>query len=67
MLTCTEPAVALDGKYPIGKAADLLGIHRNTLRRYVDKGLIRTGNFRHGRRQRFLYGREILRFWKARL
>lgn len=66
-MTAIEPTVALTARYPIGQAADLLGIHRNTLRRYSDEGLIKFGNRRFGRMERFYLGSEIIRFWRSQL
>lgn len=38
MITSIEPRVSLSGRYPAGEAAQLLGIHRNTLKKYTDAG-----------------------------
>ena len=35
-----EPNIDMNGRYPIGKAASLLGIDRSTLRRHTDMGLV---------------------------
>lgn len=51
-------------RYPIGKAAKLLGIHRDTLRKKADDGLIKYGISRDNMRKFFL-GSEINRYWKA--
>lgn len=66
-MSTTEPKVEMNGRYPIGQAAALLGIHRNTLRRYNDEGYIKSGNRRVGRCVRFFLGSEILRFWKSQM
>lgn len=66
-MTATEPNVALTGRYPIGEAAELLGVHRNTLRRWADAGEIKCGNRRVGRMSKFFLGSELLRFWRAQL
>lgn len=63
-MTTEEPNVSLTGRYSIGEASALLGVSRNTLRGYADRGLIRFGIRRESMR-RFFEGREILRFWKA--
>lgn len=67
MITAIEPQVALNGRYSIGQAAALLGIHRNTLRRYNDNGYIKNGVRKAGGNRRFFLGSEILRFWRAQL
>lgn len=60
-MTCDVPAVKADSKYPIGKAAKLLGIHRGTLRRKAQAGEIESLFF-----DRLVFsGKEILRFWRS--
>ena len=66
MITPTEPTVADTGMYSVTEACQALGIHRNTLRRYIVEGLIKCG-FRRLNRRRFFYGREIKRCWRAQL
>ena len=66
-MTQFEPRVSASGRYPIGQAAQILGVHRNTLRRYNDQGLIKSGNRRFGRMEKFFLGSEILRFWRAHI
>ena len=66
-MTQIEPKVSTSGRYPIGQAAQILGVHRNTLRRYNDQGLIKSGSRRIGRMDRFFLGSEILRFWRAHM
>ena len=61
-----EPKAVLNNRYTIEEAAELLGIHRNTLLRYVKLGLLRCG-FRRNNRRKFFLGSEIIRFWKAQL
>lgn len=62
MITSIEPSVNPTARYTINETCSILGIHRNTLRAYVNAGYIRTTAKVHG--QRFK-GTEILRFWKA--
>ena len=64
MITSIEPQVSLSGRYPAGEAAQLLGIHRNTLKKYTDAGAIKCG-FRRESGRKFYAGSEILRFWEA--
>lgn len=66
MITELEPAVSTTGRYSIEKTAKVLGIHRHTLRRYTDSGLIKCG-FRRESARKFYLGSEILRFWKAQM
>lgn len=61
-MTPTEPQVAMTGRYPIGKAAQLLGIHRNTLRRYTENRLIRAHIKSSGRL--YFLGRDLTRLWR---
>lgn len=63
-MIATEPEVSLTGRYPIGQAAEILGVSRNTLRKYSDLGMIKTGHRRTGKMERFFLGSEILRFWR---
>ena len=65
-MTPHEPRVAATDRYTITQAAELLGIHRNTLGRYSMQGLIKCG-FRRPTGRKFFTGREILRFWNAQL
>ena len=51
------------GRYSVNETCELLGIHRNTLRRYTDAGEIRC-DFRSTFRK-FYTGLEIVRFWNA--
>lgn len=62
-----EPKVSPTSRYSIGEAAEILGVHRNTLRRHtnVSDG-IRCQFFKSNKRK-FYTGLEILRFWRASL
>ena len=61
-----EPRVKEASRYSLEEASKLLGMHRNTLLKYANKGIIKTG-IRRSNSRRFYLGREILRFWKAQL
>lgn len=63
-MTTEEPKVTPTGRYSSNEAAKALGIHRNTLRSYTDKGYIRC-KFRRNTYRPFYMGSEILRFWRA--
>lgn len=58
------PQVSVTGRYSIGQTCAALGIHRNTLRSYTDRNIIRCG-IRRGSGKKFYTGAEIQRFWKA--
>jgi len=59
-----EPQVSRNGRYNIEDTCRLLGIHRNTLMRYVKKGRICFG-IRRSTTRKYFTGSEILRFWKS--
>ncbi len=65
-MTALAPNVSECGRYSISQASKALAIHRNTLREYTVQGLIKCG-FRRESGRRFYEGREILRFWNARM
>ena len=58
------PNVADSARLTIGKTAELLGIHRGTLREHAKQGFIKYGTNRHNGRK-FFNGSEIKRYWKA--
>lgn len=57
-----QPDVRPAGRYTINETCELLGIHRNVLRRYTNAGLIKCGH-RAADYRKFYTGLEILRFW----
>ena len=57
-----RPKVEPTGRYSIGQASALLGVHRNTLGRWTRSGLIRCG-LRKNNYRKYYTGVEILRFW----
>lgn len=61
-MTGIKPNVQPAGRYTITETCALLGIHRNTLRRYTADGLIRC-NMHKTTFSKFYTGLEILRFW----
>lgn len=63
-MTTEQPKVTATGRYPIGKAADALGIDRSTLRRAYLRGDIRARVSRANGRLVF-EGKEILRYYNA--
>lgn len=66
MITSVEPNVAANGRYTVGQTCAVLGIHRNTLQKYTEAGLIKCG-FRRETARKFYVGSEIVRFWRAQL
>ena len=66
MITSEEPKVSPTGRYSIGQASAVLGIHRNTLFRYTEQGFIRCG-YRRNTLKKFYSGSEIIRFWKSQV
>lgn len=57
------PVVSPTSRYTITETCNLLGIHRNSLRKYTDTGRIKCGT-RIGTAKRFYLGSEIIRFWQ---
>ena len=66
MITPIEPIVNELGRYSVMETCAALGIHRNSLRKYTEQGLIKCG-FRKLSARKFYSGREILKFWRAQL
>lgn len=66
MITSIEPKVNEAGRYSVTETCAVLGIHRNSLRKYTELGLIKCG-FRKLTARKFYAGREILKFWRAQL
>lgn len=66
MITPFEPAVSDTGRYSVMETCKVLCIHRNSLRKYTEQGLIRCG-FRKLTGRKFYQGREIRNFWRAQL
>lgn len=66
MISPVEPNVNELGRYSVMETCAALGIHRNSLRKYTEQGLIKCG-FRRLSARKFYSGREILKFWRAQL
>ena len=61
-MTANEPLVAPNSRYSIEETCRLLGIHRNSLKKYTDEGRIKSG-IRKSTGRRFYLGSEISKFW----
>lgn len=66
-----EPQIPDNARYPIGMAAQVLGLNRCTLRKKTKEGLIKCGHRRMGKKietcRKFYIGAEIKRFWRSQL
>lgn len=60
----SEPVTVPTSRYSIKETAEILGISRNTLKKYTDLGYIRCG-FRKNTFKKFYTGLEIQRFWRV--
>lgn len=65
-MTAEEPKVTETGRYNVTETCAILGVHRNTLRRYTELGQIKVG-FRRTSARKFYTGKDILKFWRATL
>ncbi len=65
-MTTQEPQVSPSGRYSVTETCRFLGIHRNTLQRHTEKGLIKCG-FRRSTFKKFYKGSEILRYFRAEI
>lgn len=62
----TEPKVADNGRYTVTETCKALGIHRNTLRRWVQAGKMKV-KFRRIDNRKVFEGSEIKRAWRVAL
>lgn len=60
----TKPAIDPKGRYGVVDTAKLLGIHRTTLWRWVDKGWLRPA-MRKVNNRTFFLGADIIAAWEA--
>lgn len=63
-MTTEEPRISPNGRYPIGKAAELLGMNRNYLRRLTEQGKIKCG-FARGTLRKVYPGTALLAYWRT--
>ena len=65
-MVAEQPNVRPNARYSVTETCTLLGIHRNTLRRYTMKGRIRIG-IRKSTARKFYLGSEIINFWNKQI
>ena len=65
-MTNIEPTVADAGRYTMTETCKALGIHRNTLRRWVQAGKMKV-KFRRIDNRKVIEGAEIKRAWRVAL
>lgn len=65
-MTNIEPKVADAGRYAMTETCKALGIHRNTLRRWVQAGKMKV-KFRRIDNRKVIDGAEIKRAWRVAL
>lgn len=65
-MTNEEPKVADAGRYTMTETCKALGIHRNTLRRWVQAGKMKV-KFRRIDNRKVIDGVEIKRAWRVAL
>lgn len=65
-MTNIEPKVADAGRYTMTETCKALGIHRNTLRRWVQAGRMKV-KFRRIDNRKVIDGAEIKRAWRVAL
>lgn len=64
MITGQRPDVSAERRYTIAETCSILGIHRHTLTKYTEQGLISALLHKAGGRM-YYTGKEIIRFWNA--
>ena len=65
-MTNVEPKVADAGRYTMTETCKALGIHRNTLRKWVQAGKMKV-KFRRIDNRKVIDGAEIKRAWRVAL
>ena len=66
MVTALRPVVESDARYTVTQTCSILGIHRNSLRKYTDSGLINC-IFNSICARKLYLGSEIMRFWMTQM
>lgn len=64
-LTPEQPTISDSSRYSISQAADVLGVHKNTIRNWMAKGIFkpREWGFRKANGRRYITGRALKRVW----
>jgi predicted site-specific integrase-resolvase len=65
-MTTEQPKVNPTSRYSVTETCILLGIHRNSLRKYTAEGRIKMG-VRKSTIRKFYLGSEIMKFWQLQL
>ncbi len=61
-----EPSLQPTRRYSINEVCDILGMHRNTLRKKTADGSIKCSYRKEGSRMYpFYLGKDIMKFWRA--
>lgn len=60
----TEPKVTPEGLYSVTQTAIILGVNRQTIRRYANNGDLKF-EIRKATLRKVIKGSEILRFWRS--
>ena len=63
-MVAEEPKVAQRGKCTMAEASRRLGVHRNTLARYLKEGKIRC-RFAKDTNRKYFSGDDLVRLWRA--
>ncbi len=66
IMVSKEPNVQPNSRYTVTETCKLLGIHRNSLRKYTEAGRILAG-VRKSTARKFYLGSEIINFWKKQI
>ena len=62
MITPERPVLKGTSRYSSSQAAEVLGIHRNTLLKWANEGKVSFRTARNGRR--YYFGLELMRVWR---
>lgn len=65
MITSENPKIKAQSRYTLSQAAKVMGVHRNTVARWIETGLISSERGQRSRR-RFIMGSELRKLWRNR-
>ena len=57
------PQIADDSKYTVCQASEVLGVHRDTIRRWVNSCLLKAEIQQDKRTEVFFLGKDLKKFW----